>query len=85
MGCSTREMVLASWHAARRRSDVDGAVTLTAPAFAGFLLEQAGGDAVKALLGVPSELEVFWCRVLDALQQVVSEERPLRAAGGGGS
>jgi hypothetical protein len=82
MSRSTREMILASWHAARRKADVTGAVTLTAAGFAGYALEQAAGDAERAQDAVPLELEVFWSRVRDALQQVVSEERPLRAVGG---
>jgi len=81
---SARLTLLSSWHAARRKADANGAVTLTAPSFAGYALEQAEGDAVRALESVPQEVEAYWGRVRDALQEVVDEERPLRAVGGDG-
>lgn len=76
---SARAMCLAAWHNSRRQSDVGGAVTLTAPAFAGYTLETAGGDVDLARQFVPTELEVFWARVRDALDQIATEEdtRPL--------
>ena len=72
----TRAMLLSSWHAARRRADVDGAIVLTVASCAGLLIEQAGGDAVRAQAGCPMEMERFWATVVDALRLVVSEERP---------
>lgn len=72
---TTRELVLSSWHAARRKADRDGAVTLTAAGFAGYALEQAGGDAGAAQDAIPKELEAFWGRARDALKQIEAEEQ----------
>lgn len=71
---TTRETILRSWWAARRQADVNGAVTLTAASFAGFALEAADGDTERAKALVPPELEVFWARTRDALEQVAIEE-----------
>ena len=72
---TTRELVLSSWHAARRKADRDGAVTLTAAGFAGYALEQAGGDARAAQEAVPAEMERFWERATEALEQIEAEEQ----------
>lgn len=75
---TTRETILRSWWSARRMSDVNRAVTLSASAFAGYALEAADGDIAKALTLVPPELETFWGRVRSALEMVAEEERQPR-------
>lgn len=65
-------------------ADAEGAVRMTAPAFAGFALATAGGDTVRARAIVPIDPASFWARVRDALVQVEIEEAPLSAAGGHG-
>lgn len=72
---TTRETILRSWWAARRRADVEQAVTLTAASFAGFALHAADGDVAAAKALVPAELELFWARVQSALDSVAIEER----------
>ncbi len=79
---STRLMILASWRNAQRQVDVRGAITLTAASFAGYSLAVSGGDVEAARRLVPVESELFWVRVLEALNQVSNEENvPLRAGG----
>ena len=79
---STRTAILSSWHAARRQADIRGAITLNAASFAGYALETANGDVELAHTFVPQELEVFWGRVHDALDQVSIEEGGRRIAVG---
>jgi len=79
----TRAMLLQAWHSSRRLADASPfAVTLTAPAFAGYALETSGGDVIAARGLVPVAAEVFWGRVHEALDCVCQEEQLPRAAAG---
>lgn len=82
---STRETILRSWWAARRSANETGAIVMTAPTFAGYALEQSGGDATAAHELVPKEPVAYSARVHSALDLVRDEElgaKAQRAAGG---
>lgn len=76
---STRPALLSSWHAAQRRADTSGAVVLTAASFAGYALEQSGGQVHRARGLVPGGDSggdsLFWARVRSILDDVEREER----------
>lgn len=73
---TTRAAVIASWEAARRQADRDGAIVLNAVSFAGLVLTQAGGLVPLAIELVPSvDGSVFYARVVACLQAIEAEER----------
>jgi hypothetical protein len=77
---TTRIGVLGAWEAAQRRADADGGLTLSAAAFAGHALVQAGGDASAAMAFVPDDAVVFWGRVRSLLLAIVAEELDRRVS-----
>lgn len=82
MNNSYRDAVLAAWRASSCQADARGDIVLTAPAFAGFLLDVSEGNPTMARQLVPSEPSTYWARVRDALDAVSLEEAPLRSIGG---
>lgn len=69
-------MLAASWEGARKQADAAGAVTLNAPSYAGFALEQAGGLIPLAIELVPRvDGSVYFARVIAILQALEAEER----------
>lgn len=72
---TTREMLIGSWHAAKRQADQIGGVTLNSTSFAGYAIEQAGGSIAMARVFVPDDATPFWGRVRDCLDRVMQEER----------
>lgn len=74
---TTREVLVKSWHAARRQAHSAGGVVLNAASFAGYALE-AGGTVARARALVPSGDESpFWARVSSCLDHVATEEMGL--------
>lgn len=78
---STRELVEASWRAAKRQADSGGALVGKSPSIAGQYLSIVDGNAERALRIVPSGT-VFWTRVRSHLSDIATEERMARAVGG---
>lgn len=69
-----RAQMYASWNAAKKRADVDGAVTLTPASYAGMLLEDAAGDIDLALSKLPISAGPFWGTVRSQLESLAGEE-----------
>lgn len=71
---STRSALLASWDAARRQADRNGAIVLNAASFAGYLLA-VGGTVTGAQSLIPkADGSLFYARVHAALSAVEHEE-----------